>query len=236
MIWDHKIKLLLGQPLDLISCASGLPVDSFPSLKNAPLLAGPKVIRPKLTVVAENMWAGVIKQVLPITEYDEAILQCVVDVEASQSFCSNFEGYSLVFRFAPEVDDYFTDECLNLRYSRKNSDGHITSESDSISWHPGCDPARRVMTTDTQSNEHSRLSSGALHYLSTSIFHLFMNPRSDPNFESYLCDGSLGNFVVEYVIQQQYLQVRSLFDAICRVQQSRTYIDEKTPVSASPKA
>jgi len=178
----------------------------------------------------DNIWVDAIKQVLPVTEYDEAILQCVEDIEAIQGISSQFEEYTLIFRFAPSVEDYFENECLNLRYSRKNSDGTIIADPDTISWHPECDPARRFAF---DSSETSGTMDTAVPYLATSIFHLFIDPRADPNFGDTLCHGSLAKYAIEYVVQQQYVQVRTLFDAIHNVQRSRTYVAEKTPTSAS---
>jgi hypothetical protein len=91
----------------------------FPSLKKTPTLPAPKVIRPDPTISTECIWVEVVKKALPITEYDESILQHVEDIEARQSFCCQKEEYTLVFRFAPDAEDYFEDEFLTLRYSRK---------------------------------------------------------------------------------------------------------------------
>jgi hypothetical protein len=65
--------------------------------------------------------------------------------------------------------------------------------------------------------EPVRYAAAAPYYPATSLFHLFVNPRSDPNFGSSIssCNGTLAEFAVEYVIQQQYLQVRALFDVSC---------------------
>jgi hypothetical protein len=96
-------------------------VASFPSLKIAPTIPVSRVIRLHPAMAADNPyvpWVEVVQQALPITEYDEAILEYVEELEVKHSSSPQTEEWSLVFRFAPEVLDYFEDESLSMKFIR----------------------------------------------------------------------------------------------------------------------
>ena len=110
--------------MDTVGCASGLPVDSFPSLKNTPIIDTSRVIRPYAVVAADNPylpWVEVMKQALPLTDYDETILEHLENVKIGSSSSSQAEEHSITLHFAPEVHDYFESEHLTLKFLRRVS-------------------------------------------------------------------------------------------------------------------
>jgi len=157
------------------------------------------------------------KQALPLTNYDESILNHLEEVEAKRSSSEVNERY-VVFRFAPGVHEYFVNESLTLKVSRRGGGGDITNGSDSVQWKPGHGVAGGSIAPAATTSDTSDSSNAPAHPRITSLFHLFTDPRTDPDICSYLVQEPLADLVTNSILEEQYLQFRSVFDVIYRAQ------------------